>query len=156
MAHPLIARLRAARRDWTMVVGGLRGATPPPFHTRDGARWPTTRAPRPENQPLSAPSAAASLSPASFTAAVTVRLDGVETHFSVAAGLSILAAAEDAGVLLPHSCAVGGCGACACVLVTGSVAVPEDACLTDGERAEGLILTCVGRPTSPIIVLEYD
>jgi len=34
--------------------------------------------------------------------------------------------------------------------VSGEVDVDEPSCLTDAERAQGLVLTCVGRARSPV------
>ncbi|MCO4763669.1 MAG: 2Fe-2S iron-sulfur cluster binding domain-containing protein [Myxococcales bacterium] len=96
------------------------------------------------------------LSAVPLAARVTILLDGEQTQIQVPAGLTILEAAEDAGVLLPHSCALGGCGACACTVVSGSVDVPDDACLTDEERSENTVLACVGRPTSSQVTVTFD
>ncbi len=63
---------------------------------------------------------------------------------------TILEAATRAGVELPSSCTMGGCGACRCRAVSGEVVVDEPSCLTDAERAEGLVLTCVGRARGPV------
>jgi ferredoxin-NADP reductase len=58
-----------------------------------------------------------------------------------ATGTTILEAAEKAGVSLPSSCRMGGCGACK-VKVEGRVTHAEPNCLTDRERAEGYALAC--------------
>lgn len=81
---------------------------------------------------------------------VTIRRAGAERTVTVAPGKTILEAATSAGVPLRSSCAMGGCGACKCRLTSGEVAMEEPNCLTDDERAEGLVLTCVGRPRGPV------
>lgn len=62
---------------------------------------------------------------------------------------TILDAGLAAGVAMPYSCAMGGCGACAVELRAGEVDLDEPNCLTPDERARGRILACVARPCSP-------
>ena len=64
----------------------------------------------------------------------------------------MLEAATDGGVALPFSCAMGGCAACKCKVVEGEVRMDEPNCLSDAERAEGWVLTCVGHPTRPTTI----
>jgi ferredoxin-NADP reductase len=64
----------------------------------------------------------------------------------VAPGATILDAGLAAGLAMPFSCAMGGCGACAVRLVDGEVDVDEPSCLTADERARGVVLACVARP----------
>jgi ring-1,2-phenylacetyl-CoA epoxidase subunit PaaE len=79
---------------------------------------------------------------------VVIALAGRTHALRTARGQTILDAATDAGVALPFSCAVGGCGACKAKLVEGTVDVETPNCLTREERAAGYVLTCVGRATS--------
>ncbi len=69
-------------------------------------------------------------------------------------GTTILEAAEQAGVLLPSSCRMGGCGACK-VKVEGSVVHAEPNCLTDAERAEGYALACCSYADGRVAVPGY-
>lgn len=62
---------------------------------------------------------------------------------------TILEAGLAAGVPMPFSCAMGGCGRCKLKLVDGEVASEEPSCLTEAERAEGFVLACVSRATRP-------
>lgn len=57
------------------------------------------------------------------------------------AGRTILEAAEEAGVRLPSSCRMGGCGACK-VQVRGTVVAAEPNCLSEQEKADGYALAC--------------
>ena len=57
-------------------------------------------------------------------------------------GQTILQAGLDAGLDLPHSCTMGGCGACRVRKSSGDVVASEPNCLTDREREEGYILAC--------------
>jgi ferredoxin-NADP reductase len=80
---------------------------------------------------------------------VKVRL-GVRAHdFVVPAGSTVLEAAIAAGVDMPFSCSVGGCGTCLVRLTEGQVEMDEPNCCTSTERAEGKVLACVSRPASP-------
>lgn len=77
-------------------------------------------------------------------------LDGGSTHVCAPdTDEFVLAAALAAGIEMPFSCALGGCGACKVRLVEGDYTVEEPSCLTDEERAAGFVLTCVGRAHSP-------
>jgi ferredoxin-NADP reductase len=80
---------------------------------------------------------------------VTLVRRGAERAITVPAGRTILEAAIANGVELPFSCAIGGCAACKCRVVDGTVALEEPSCLTPEERAAGWTLTCVGRPLAP-------
>ncbi|MEZ4328081.1 MAG: ferredoxin--NADP reductase [Polyangiales bacterium] len=65
-------------------------------------------------------------------------------------GQTLLDAAVAAGEPMPFSCAMGGCGACKMVCLDGEVVMEEPNCLSDDERAQGYVLTCVGRPCGPV------
>jgi ring-1,2-phenylacetyl-CoA epoxidase subunit PaaE len=89
-------------------------------------------------------------SPASAEAhEVTLRMRPGERRVVVAAGRTILETALDAGVDMPFSCAVGGCGTCRVRLAAGSVVMDEPNCLSADERADRYVLACVSRPSSP-------
>ena len=57
-------------------------------------------------------------------------------------GQSILQAGIEAGIDLPYSCTMGGCGACRVRKSSGNVVTSEPNCLTDRERDDGYILAC--------------
>jgi ferredoxin-NADP reductase len=63
-------------------------------------------------------------------------------------GQTLLEGATAAGVELPFSCTLGGCGACKVKLARGTVTLPEPHCLSDAELADGYVLTCIARPRS--------
>jgi ferredoxin-NADP reductase len=65
----------------------------------------------------------------------------------VAAGQTILDAAEAAGASLPSMCRVGVCGTCRTRLLSGEVEGDFDA-LDPADQAEGCILPCVARAVS--------
>ena len=65
----------------------------------------------------------------------------------VAPGDTLLEAGRKAGLALPFSCAMGGCGACRVRLRKGAGAMEEPNCLSADERSAGDVLACVARPT---------
>lgn len=81
---------------------------------------------------------------------VTVRRRGRTASLTVLPGQTVLEAAVAAGVGVPFSCAMGGCAACRCTVTEGAMVMDEPNCLTDGERAAGHVLTCVGRPMGDV------
>jgi ferredoxin len=64
---------------------------------------------------------------------------------------AILEAAEEAGLDLPYQCRMGVCGVCCGRRVgDGSVEQAEGMFLTEGEKADGYVLTCIGRPLTDL------
>lgn len=61
------------------------------------------------------------------------------------ANLTVLEAAEDAGVAIPFECRSGVCGQCKTKLVAGRVRMDVQDALTAADRAKGLILACQAR-----------
>lgn len=57
-------------------------------------------------------------------------------------GQTILQAGIDAGLELPHSCTMGGCGACRLRKASGVVVASEPNCLSERERDDGYVLAC--------------
>ena len=76
---------------------------------------------------------------------VEVVMDGKTRSFEVKDGEHVLAAARKAGVELSAGCEMGACGVCRVRVLSGGIEIPEDACLSDGEKAEGYGLVCVGK-----------
>jgi uncharacterized protein len=65
-------------------------------------------------------------------------------------GQTLLDAGLAAGWPMPYSCTVGNCGDCMVRLRSGQVSRNEPDCLTPGQRAEGLVLTCTACPLSAV------
>ncbi len=82
----------------------------------------------------------------SKTEMVVVANAGAEQGVQVAPGQTVLEAALAAGIDMPFSCAMGGCGACRVRMIGGDIRMEEPNCLSAAERREGYVLTCVGRP----------
>ncbi len=87
---------------------------------------------------------------------ITVLVDDEETTFDMSQKMTILDAALKQGVDAPYSCQGGICSSCMARITKGSAEMVKNAILTDGEIAEGLILTCQAHPTSPDIYVDYD
>jgi CDP-4-dehydro-6-deoxyglucose reductase, E3 len=70
---------------------------------------------------------------------------------------SILSAAENSGNNLPYSCRSGRCSSCKCKVISGtSVALTEELGLTESEKTEGWILSCVRSATSDMLLEVED
>lgn len=67
-------------------------------------------------------------------------------------GQTLLEAALAAGLELPYSCQVGGCGHCRVRVRSGEVYSDEPNCLTEQEMAEGYRLACLSHACSPVEV----
>ena len=87
---------------------------------------------------------------------ITVLVDGDETSFEMSQKQSLLEAALKQGLDAPYSCQGGICSSCIARISKGTAEMKKNTILTDGEIAEGLILTCQAHPTSNEIFVDYD
>lgn len=85
---------------------------------------------------------------------VTIRYDGQEFKVIVAPNRTILETALDQGIDLPYSCQSGLCTACRGKALSGKVKLDEEEGLSQSEKAEGYVLTCVGHPMTDNVVIE--
>lgn len=83
---------------------------------------------------------------------LTVRTSTGSFDTVVAVGQTLLEAGVRAGAPLAFSCAMGGCAACQVRLVSGEVVMDEPNCLSPDEAAAGVVLACVARPLTPVVV----
>ena len=83
---------------------------------------------------------------------ITIRVGRGSRAVTAAPGQTVLEAGLAAGVPMPFSCAMGGCGACKVRLVEGHVEMEEPNCLSAEEREEGFVLACASRATRPTVV----
>ena len=88
------------------------------------------------------------------TREVTIRFDGQEYKVMVPPDKGILESALDQGIDLPYSCQSGLCTACRGKALSGKVKLDEEEGLSQSERAEGYVLTCVGHPLTDDVVIE--
>jgi ring-1,2-phenylacetyl-CoA epoxidase subunit PaaE len=88
---------------------------------------------------------------------VTVMQYGIETKIKLkTSGMSILDAALEAGVDVPFSCKGAVCCTCRAKVLEGKVKMDANFALTDGEVAQGFILTCQSHPLTEKVVVDYD
>lgn len=85
---------------------------------------------------------------------VTIRYDGQEYKVMVPPNQTILETALDAGIDLPYSCQSGLCTACRGKALSGKVKLDEEEGLSQSEKNEGYVLTCVGHPLTDDVVIE--
>lgn len=98
--------------------------------------------------------ATASPSNANTSHEVTIRYDGQEFKVLVEPNRTILETALDQGIDLPYSCQSGLCTACRGKALSGKVKLDEEEGLSQSEREEGYVLTCVGHPLTDDVVIE--
>lgn len=98
--------------------------------------------------------AAASSASENKTREVTIRYDGQEYKIMVEPSKAILETALDQGIDLPYSCQSGLCTACRGKCLSGKVKLDEEEGLSQSERDEGYVLTCVGHPLTDDVVIE--
>jgi ring-1,2-phenylacetyl-CoA epoxidase subunit PaaE len=100
---------------------------------------------------------AAAAVPQELLATVSVTMDGRRRTFPMAPGdVSVLDAAERAGLELPFSCRSGICATCRVRVVAGKVVMMHNIALAPWELEAGFILCCQARPTTGMLELSYD
>ena len=87
---------------------------------------------------------------------IKVLVDEEEFEFEMSKEKSILEAALKEDIDAPYSCQGGICSSCIARLTEGKAEMRQNNILTNGEVAEGLILTCQAYPTSDTLVVDYD
>ena len=66
--------------------------------------------------------------------------------------VTLLEAAEDAGLDLPFECRSGICGRCKVKLLEGEVAMDSEDALSQRDKLEGVVLSCQARARSNVVV----
>ena len=81
-----------------------------------------------------------------------------EDTFVVDENETILEAALQQGIDIPHSCQVGSCTSCLCTLVTGSIDVISDVdyVLTPEQLEANAMLACQSLPTSDLVITSVE
>lgn len=87
---------------------------------------------------------------------LTVLVDDEETVLIMDSKETVLEAALDNDLDVPYSCQGGICSSCIARIKEGKAEMRKNQILTDGEIAEGLILTCQAQPTTPTLKIDYD
>ncbi|MFC9556885.1 2Fe-2S iron-sulfur cluster-binding protein [Rhodococcus sp. NPDC056960] len=86
---------------------------------------------------------------------VDVTLDGDTHTLSWPADATLIDVMVNAGIDAPYSCREGECGSCACTLVEGTVDPGVTDALDPDDVADGYILGCQAKPTSPTLRIEF-
>ncbi len=107
---------------------------------------------RPVSETAGAPGAADTTEPLPAGTAANVVFSRSGQTAAIAAGQTVLEAAEEAGVEIPFECRSGICGQCKTRLFSGRVAMEVQDALTADDRIEGLILACQARAAGDIEV----
>ena len=87
---------------------------------------------------------------------VTIQFEGEEHKLTVSPEETILDAALDAGLELPHSCQKGNCTVCAGTLLSGEVIMDRDKGLTEEDKKDNIILVCQSHPITDNVNIEVD
>ncbi|MGB1450454.1 MAG: 2Fe-2S iron-sulfur cluster-binding protein [Marinirhabdus sp.] len=87
---------------------------------------------------------------------LTITVDDGTRTFTAPQTQSVLEAALQHKIDVPYSCQGGICSTCIARIVEGRAEMQKNQILTDGEIAEGLILTCQAHPTTPTLIIDYD
>lgn len=87
---------------------------------------------------------------------VTLKVDGKVYEFAVEPGRFILETALEQGIDLPYACTMGVCGMCRAKKISGEMFIGDQEAISTSEIASGACLTCVGRPLSNRLVIDYD
>lgn len=92
---------------------------------------------------------------AATTYKVTIQHEGKDIVLNVRADCSVLEAALDAGIELPHDCKLGVCLTCPSRVVSGTVDQSQGT-LDDSVTEQGYALTCVTFPRSDCVIRSID
>jgi len=87
---------------------------------------------------------------------VEVTLDDEVFTFVMDQKKLVLDAVLDQDIDAPYSCQGGVCSTCIARVTEGKAEMVKNQILTDGEIAEGLILTCQAHPLTPTLKIDYD
>ncbi|MCB9660763.1 MAG: hybrid-cluster NAD(P)-dependent oxidoreductase [Sandaracinaceae bacterium] len=136
---------RASQVTTRASASALRRMLPAPLGESSAA--PELRAPRPVHD-------AAPVVRAPRKTASVVAFEGcahAPGDVACDAGMTVLDAAESAGVDIPFACRSGACGTCR-VSVRGEVRVPPGIGLGEADREAGFTLACVAHPVGRVVV----
>lgn len=87
---------------------------------------------------------------------VTLKTPEGETVVETTENMSILDAAEEAGLDLPYSCRAGICTTCVSKIESGKVDQSDQSCLDDGQTLAGYTVICVGYAQSDCVILTHQ
>ncbi|WP_439127838.1 2Fe-2S iron-sulfur cluster-binding protein [Polaribacter sp.] len=90
------------------------------------------------------------------TTEITVMLDDEETTFTMSQTDNVLAASLRNELDPPYSCQGGVCSSCLAKVTEGNAVMTKNSILTDGEVADGFVLTCQAHPTTAKLKIDFD
>lgn len=85
-----------------------------------------------------------------------VLVDDEEFELTMDKKTLVLDAVLKENIDAPYSCQGGVCSSCIARVTEGKAEMVKNQILTDGEIADGLILTCQAHPTTPTLTVNYD
>lgn len=100
--------------------------------------------------------AKAGCTPLGKLVALRVLLDGKFHEVPMGSADNVLDAALNAGLDLPYSCKGGVCSTCRCKVMEGAVSMDKNFALDPGETAQGYVLSCQAKATTPALVVSFD
>ncbi|NHF59112.1 ferredoxin--NADP reductase [Flavobacteriaceae bacterium TP-CH-4] len=87
---------------------------------------------------------------------VEVTVDDETFSFSMDRKMLVLDAVLKENIDAPYSCQGGVCSSCIARIKEGKADMVKNQILTDGEIADGFILTCQAHPLTPTLKVDYD
>nr|AEQ39107.1 oxidoreductase [Oceanimonas doudoroffii] len=75
---------------------------------------------------------------------------------SIAPGETVHTAAAKLGLYIPKACGMGICGTCKVRKVAGDVTMEQNGGISEGDIAEGYILSCCSIPTANTVIAYRD
>lgn len=89
-------------------------------------------------------------------AQIEVTVDDETFSFIMDKKMLVLDAVLKENIDAPYSCQGGVCSSCIARVTEGKAEMEKNQILTDGEIAEGFILTCQAHPTTHTLKIDYD
>ncbi len=83
-------------------------------------------------------------------------VDDEEFELTMDKNTLVLDAVLKENIDAPYSCQGGVCSSCIAKIKEGKAEMVKNQILTDGEIADGFILTCQAHPTTPTLTVDYD
>ncbi len=87
---------------------------------------------------------------------IEVTVDDESFSFTMDKKALVLDAVLKEKIDAPYSCQGGVCSSCIARITEGKAEMVKNQILTDGEVAEGFILTCQAHPLTPTLKVDYD
>jgi ferredoxin len=82
----------------------------------------------------------------------TIKILPKQIEFSASSDQTILDAAIEQGIELPHRCQIGACSSCLCKKVSGQVSYKLEPMLTSSEMEQGWTFICLAQAESDVVI----